>query len=239
MPRHIHIPQMADWTSFLANSAEIDNYLVSENELMRVRTTPAPRQLALALTNACNEIWTFVTDDGPVSIWNTASKVNQMLYLGATEELGLTDDGLPLDHPVIHIVDKKSYFDPVASANFIEEWKAQFESYDEKALNYLERGFSPLTLQKEIALWAWHSQFWIASFSPFFHLNGMTGRFMTNALRLRWSMSLWKCDTVRGAWKQNLDMYAKFWMKKGPFHPLPGTVLPNVKKLDLVGQLEG
>lgn len=239
MPRHIHIPQMSDWTSFLANSAEIDNYLVSENELLRVRTSPAPRQLALAMTNCCNEIWSFVTTDGPVSIWDTTSKVNQMLQEGATEELGLNDQGLPPDHPVIHIVDKKSSFDPTTSAGFIEEWKGQFGAHDAKAIDYLERGFSPLTLQKEIALWAWHSQFWIASFAPFFNLNGMTGRFMTNAVRLRWSMPLWKCDTVRGAWRQNLGMYTKFWMKKGPFHPLPGTVLPNVEKLDLVGQSEG
>jgi hypothetical protein len=238
MPRHIHIPQMPDWTSFLANSAEIDNYLVSENELLRVRTSPAPRQLALAMTNCCNEIWNFVTAEEPISIWDTAQKVNETLRKGAAEELGLTDEGLPPDHPAIHIVDKKTYFTPSPGEDFMEEWKSQFELHDAKALDFLERGFSPLAFQKEIAVWAWQSQFWIASFSPFFNLNGMTGRFMTNAVRLRWSMPLWRCDTVRGAWRENLQMYTKFWMKKGPFHPLPDTVLPNVEKLDLVGQSE-
>lgn len=238
MPRHIHIPEMADWTSFLANSAEIDNYLVSENELLRVRTSPAPRQLALAMTNCCNEIWNFVTAEGAVSIWETTQKVNEMLRKGAAEELGLTDEGLPPDHPVIHIVDKKTYFEHTPGEKLVEEWACQFAAHDAKALDYLERGFSPLSLQKEIALWAWHSQFWIASFSPFFNLNGMTGRFMTNAVRLRWSMPLWRCDSVRGAWRENLKTYTKVWMKKGPFHPLPDAVLPNVEKLDLVGQSE-
>jgi hypothetical protein len=238
MPRHIHIPQMADWTSFLANSAEIDNYLVSENELMRVRTTPAPRRLALALTNACNEIWTFVTSDEKVSLWATTCRVHEILQQGAAEELGMTEAGLPEDHACRHIVDKKVYFQPQPGEDPIEEWKSQFEALDSKAMDYLDRGFSPLPFQKEIALWAWHTQYWLAYFCPFLNLNGMTGRFMTNAVRLRWSMPLWRCDTTRGAWRQNFDMYSRIWMKKGPFHPIPLAVLPNVKKLDLVGQSE-
>ena len=237
MARHIHIPSQADWVSFLANSAEIDNYLVSENELNRVRTESHPRMLALSLTNCCNLLWDFVTSEVSPCPIALADAIDRSLVEGAVGE-GLID--APCDSgyrvkPMRNLIlDKRQNTNEQAILPASIFYTKQFLDYDEKIIDYLDRGVVPMWLQTEAATFAWLSQYWIAEWSMYPAANGLTGRFLTNALRLRWSMPLWNVNLKRDSWHSSLQTYSSLWIKNGYFTLLNSAVKPNLTALDLV-----
>jgi hypothetical protein len=239
MSRHIHIPAKIEWATFLANSGEIDNYLVSPNELLRVRYAPAPRRLALAMTDSCNLLWDFVTSASSPDLHGLARAINEALIDGGVQEGVVYDPNLlpapRLTREPTHL-DKKTDFLYSDIDSTLQSWVARFAALDHEGSDFLDRKCVPVPFQKDAAMFAWLSQYQWAHWCPFTGLNGMTGRYLTNALRLRWSMPLWACDIKKDSWWSNLDTYSKIWLKKGSFHPIEEKSLPNLEKLNLVSQ---
>jgi hypothetical protein len=240
MSRHIHIPSKIEWATFLANSAEIDNYLVSPNELLRVRYAPAPRRLALAMTDACNCLWDFVVSSSTPDLHGLARAINGILIDGGVQEGVVYDPNLlpapRLTQEPTHL-DKKTDFLYSDIESTLKIWESRFRHIDEQGSDFLDRKWIPAPIQKDAAMFAWLTQYQWAFWCPFTGLNGMTGRYLSNAMRLRWSMNLWSCDIKKDSWWANLDMYSKIWLKKGSFHPIEEKSLPNLEKLNLVSQL--
>lgn len=227
MDRHIHTPNQSEWANFIANSSEIDGYLVSPNEVIRNRTSPAPRQLTLQMTNCCNITWDFVLSQSSPCPLELSLRIARSLLRGATEE-GVCSGGEDVEKfissqqflkncvpNVEKRLDKKTDFSIQDLDSAISSWSGRFKPIEEKMMEYLSRGFVPMSLQQEAAMFAWISQYQFAYWQPFPDLNGITGRFVTNAIRLRWSMTLWGCDIKTSSWTDNLEMYSKFWRKKG------------------------
>lgn len=244
MPRHIHIPNPHDWSTFLANASEIDNYLVSVNEIARTRSSPAPRALTLQMTNCCNLLWDFVISDGKPSILTLGSSLNALLLQGGQDEGLLVPPkdtpyrerttGAPLrstytDTPF----DKGTDFKPELIQEVLNQVQSHYSSLDEKIIDYLNRGFVPMDIQKPGAQFAWCIQYQFAWWRPFTGMNTLTGMFLTNALRLRWGMPIWLFEIKKDSWWSNLDEYSKFWRKKGSFYVLQKDFLPNLEKVGM------
>lgn len=241
MSRHIHIPQSHEWSVFLGNTAEIDNYLISLNEISKIRTTPAPRQLGLRMTDCCNKLWDFVTAPETPSLLRLGGDINGLLIEGGVAEgLFFLPESNSTTHPgtqcTLRQNDNPTY--PNENTDFssqdipkqLDELQSQFRTLDEEIVDLLSRRFVPLEIQKQAAMLAWLAQYRIAYWRPFMALNGMTGRFITNSLRLRWSMTLWSNDIKKESWKQNLDTYSKLWSKKGSFFNPDVVLIPNLEK---------
>lgn len=247
MPRHIHIPKQHEWTIFLANTAEIDNYLVSSNEIVRTRTAPAPRRLALELTNCCNLVWDFVVPEPTPDPLRLAEAIDRRLVDGALQEGVIFQSDLRIvndpneprwsrTHSDKTPLDEKTDFLHSNINEALGVWAARFSELDERMLDFLSRGFVPIDDIKYAGMFAWLTQYQFGFWCPYVGLNGMTGRFLTNSLRLRWGMPLWQSDIKPSAWKENLKMYSKIWMKKGSFSPIDQTVLPNLEKVQFASQ---
>lgn len=231
MSRHIHIPSAIDWCAFLANTAEIDGYLVSENELNRVRTSVAPRRYALALTNCANILWEFATSDSPLDPISAARQINAILKEGALEE-GVIKEQYTSDwREGKPILDPETNFDARAAPVVIEEWANQIKEMDNNMVDFLERGFTTMAMQRKAGMSAWISQFQWGHICPFPALNGVTGRFITNLLRIRWSMTMVRYDYAKGVWLKNLNDCKKIWTKQDILSPIEiKTYKPDLQK---------
>lgn len=240
MERHIHIPKQSEWANFIANSAEIDGYLISSNEVIRNRTSPAPRSLALQMTNCCNLAWDFVLSDTSPCPFELSLRICRNLLQGATAE-GVCSGGQDSEKFLAgqeslkscvpnwekHLDEKTDFsIDEIHSATC--SWSGRFKLLDEQMMKYLCRGFSPMPLQTEAAMLAWLAQYQLAYWQPFPDLNGMTGRFVTNAVRLRWSMPIWECDIKPACWRNNLSTYSKFWRKRGHQSVPDASIVPQL-----------
>lgn len=243
MRRHIHTPKQSEWAKFIANSLEIDGYLITEGEVVRNRTSPTPKPLPMEMTNSCNNAWDFVLSESTPSPFELSLRIGRSLLRGATEE-GACSGGQSVEMFLASQeslkssiadwnkkMDKKTDFSIKDLEYVISSWGAHFSTLDEKMMEYLNRGFVPMHIQNEAAMFSWISQYQFAHWQPFPDANGLTGRFITNSLRLRWGMPLWDCDIKSKAWEDNLLMYVKFWRKKG-YHAIPGGDLtPNLDKM--------
>ena len=228
MSKRIHIPSSLYWLNFSSNSAYVDGYSISNNELSRCRASPHLRPLGYALTESCNKIWGFAYEEKP-SILDLMNEINGILASG-TEK----DSWKPSKKSVIHTEQDKSKI-----KENIETWALNFKTLDQEAEGFLSRGFSPADLQEGLANFAWLSQYWISYWNSFSSIDGICGRFVTNAVRLRWSMPLWECDLDIGIWKENEAMYHLFWQKNGCFKEIPKNMVPNLKKYDLIAKSNG
>lgn len=244
MSRHIHTPEKNDWVTFLANSAEIDKYLASENELYNVTKIGLPRPFSLSLVHSVNKAWDYIISDKPISVWDTADVIHECLSTGAVEGGFLNetyryasrrregDFPTPPDQypclPHSLLLQKK------------DDLAARILTLDEKAMDFLGRRFSTFLLQKELGMTAWLIQYQMAYMKPYSSLNGLTGRLFTNLLRLRWSMPIWKCDLKEGVWDQNLMQCVKLWKDHDLVYPLPDSVYkPSLKKFDPKEEFSG
>jgi|LauGreDrversion4_2_1035121.scaffolds.fasta_scaffold27079_5 hypothetical protein len=231
MSRHIHIPSALDWCAFLANTAEIDGYLVSENELNRVRTSVAPRRYALALTNCANRLWDHATSDSPLNPMAAARDINNILAEGALEEGVIKEKYTGEWREGNTIIDLKTDFDHELAPQVIHQWADQIKEIDAEVVDFLERGFTTMSLQRRAAMAAWITQFQWGHTCPFPALNGVTGRFLTNLLRMRWSMTMVRYDFAKGSWQKNLSICQKIWEKQDILSPVsPDTYRPNLEK---------
>ena len=240
MSRHIHAPEISEWVAFLANSAEIDGYSVSENELYRIRTAVVQRKFALSLTNCANVIWDYATGQEPITISSAALHVNKILSENAVAEGfiqygSLTEGDYRTGDPVI---DSRTFFKPEMIPSFLSCLDSRIYELDLKALDYLERGFSPMYVQTELGMASWLTQFQLGYTCPFPCLNGLTGRFLTNCLRLRWSMTFWRCDLKTGVWESNLNQCKQLWKRLPPeeiVKPLrPEGYKPSLEKPEIL-----
>lgn len=244
MPRHIHTPEMPDWVSFLANTAEIDGYSISENELYRIRASPTPRKLALSLTNCANTIWECATSVEPVCVSVIARNINETVVEGAKEENFIQSgaDTSSFWRARQPLIDSDTSFQVQDIPQFMSSLDECIKEFDSKAIDYLERGFSPMVLQRELGMVSWLTQFQFGYTCPFPCLNGLTGRFLTNCLRLRWSMTLWRCDLKTGVWESNLNQCKQLWKKLSPeeiVKPLmPEGYKPSLEKPEILAPQE-
>lgn len=240
MPRHIHTPEMSEWVAFLANSAEIDGYSVSENELYRIRTAAVQRKFALSLTNCANLVWGYATGEDPITLSSAALNINRTLCEGAISEgfiqsSSIMDSEYRTGDPVI---DSRTWFKPEMIHSFLSVLDSKIMEFDLQALDYLERGFSPMHFQSELGMASWLTQFQFGYTCPFPCLNGLTGRFLTNCLRLRWSMTFWRCDLKTGVWESNLNQCKQLWKRLPPeeiVKPLkPESYKPSLEKPEIL-----
>jgi hypothetical protein len=234
---------MADWVAFLANTAEIDGYLISENELYRIRSSPVQKKFALSLTNCANLIWEHATSQDQISPSGIALQLNQNLSKAAADE-GFIQNlwGEDYYRTTDPFRESRTPFSPIFIPNFLSSLDSKIQELDLQAQDYLERGFCPLTIQSQLGMASWLTQFQLGYTCPFPCLNGLTGRFLTNCLRLRWSMTLWRCDLKTGVWESNLNQCKQLWKKLPPeeiVKPLdPRAYKPSLEKPEILDPKE-
>lgn len=191
------------------------------------------------MTDACNAMWDFVTSDSTPDLLVLAREVNAILIDGAAQEGVIYNPALTQAARSTQeeaILDKKTDFPHGQIEDTLQTCLNLFTTTDRAVQDYLDRRWVPLSIQNDAAMFAWLIQYRWGYWQPYNAMNGMVGRYLTNALRLRWSMPLWPCDLKKSSWWANLDDYSKFWSKKGAFAPLPPVHKPNVEKVDLVSQ---
>lgn len=225
MSKRIHFPQSSGWLNFSSNSANIDDYHISNNELSMCRKNPETKPFGYSLTEACNRIWRFVYEEDP-STSVLMSDINEILTSGLKKEIWK-----PKVKSTIY-----SKQDELKINENIQIWDVNFKQLNQDAEVFLARGFSPGETQVKLANFAWLSQYWVSYWNPTWQVSGVCGRFVTNAIRLRWSMPLWECDLDVGAWSGNEMMYHSFWKQNGCFTKIPINMVPNVKKYDLLAR---